>query len=168
METSLSLSPPPPPLPWTFWLTGEICKNIHSLLYTQMLILIITLGHSMWPLILLFTNEFLEVRVCTASNYKDSKLWGVALPWDSRSTNIICFHSWRGDWTRNSIHQRENLSPTGAHVYCNLDPGPYQLLFTSRNTFSVKKTFLIETSYISISETGKIIFSHLLEPILWS
>ena len=86
-----------PPLPWTFWLTGEICRNIHSLLYTQVLILIITLGHSTWPLILSFTNEFLEVRVCTASKYKDSKLWGVALPWDPKSKSTICSHSWCGD-----------------------------------------------------------------------
>ena len=94
---SFSPPPPPPPIPWTFWLTGEICRNIHSLLYIQVLIVIITLGHSMWPLILLFTNEFLEVRVCTASNYKNSKLWGLALPWDSKSKSMICFQPRCGD-----------------------------------------------------------------------
>ena len=31
----------------TFWLTEEIGRNLHSLLYTQVLIVIITLGHSM-------------------------------------------------------------------------------------------------------------------------
>ena len=70
--------------PLTFWLTGEIKRYLHSLLYKQVLIVIITLGNSMWPMILCFTNEFLEVRVCIAPNYKYSKLWGLAPLWDSK------------------------------------------------------------------------------------
>ena len=70
------------PHPLTFWLTGEIKRYLHSLLYKQVLIVIITLGNSMWPMILCFTNEFLEVRVCIAPNYKNSKLWGLAPLWD--------------------------------------------------------------------------------------
>ena len=31
----------------TFWLTEEVSRNLHSLLYTPVLIAIITLGHSM-------------------------------------------------------------------------------------------------------------------------
>ena len=72
------------PNPLTFWLRGEIKRYLHSLLYKQVLIVIITLGHSMWPMILCFTNEFLEVRVCIAPNYKNSKLWGLAPLWDSK------------------------------------------------------------------------------------
>ena len=72
------------PHPLTFWLRGEIKRYLHSLLYKQVLIVIITLGHSMWPMILCFTNEFLEVRVCIAPNYKNSKLWGLAPLWDSK------------------------------------------------------------------------------------
>lgn len=34
--------------------------------------------------VLLLTNKFLELRVCTAPNYKDSKFWGLALLWDSK------------------------------------------------------------------------------------
>ena len=40
-----NLSPSPSLL--TFWLTEEVSRNLHSLLYTQVLIAIITLGHSM-------------------------------------------------------------------------------------------------------------------------
>ena len=42
-----NLSPSPSPSLLTFWLTEEIGRNLHSLSYTQVLIVIITLGHSM-------------------------------------------------------------------------------------------------------------------------
>ena len=40
-----NLSPSPSLL--TFWLTEEVGRNLHSLLYMQVLMVIITLGHSM-------------------------------------------------------------------------------------------------------------------------
>ena len=96
LRGNLSFSPPPPSP--EFFGSQEKSVGIFTASYIiQVLIVIITLGHSMWPLILLFTNEFLEVRVCTASNYKNSKLWGLALPWDSKSKSMICFQPRCGD-----------------------------------------------------------------------
>ena len=72
---------------WPWQLVWELFKSWHCICWgerRQVFIVTITLAHSMWPMILLFSNEFLEVRVCTAPNYKNSKFWGLALPWDSK------------------------------------------------------------------------------------
>ena len=92
-----SLSPHPP----TFWLTGEIKRYLHSLLYKQVLIVIITLGNSMWPMILMTKIQSSEVWL----------LFGT-----QKGKGMICFHSRCGDWRRNFGCQQENLSHTGAHV----------------------------------------------------
>ena len=93
---------------WPSWkIAHESLHESHSTVGTtlfwlrewQVFIVIVSLGHSMWLMVLMFINHFLEVRVCTAPNHKNSKFWSFAPLWDSKRQGCYSFplKVWRLD-----------------------------------------------------------------------